>query len=134
MDLVVDANVVISCLIASGTKTTELFFSEQMHLFAPEILKVEIGKYKEEIIKKSRLDPGNFDLALNILSARINFIPFSDFETFLPKAIAVCPDPNDVEYFAVALKHACTLWSNDKALKRQEEVKVLSTSELLKLF
>ncbi len=134
MDLVVDANVVISCLITSGTKTAELFFSENVHLFAPEFLKAEIGKYKEEINKKSGLDAGNFELMLNILSAKIDFIPFSDFEKFLPKAIAICPDPNDIEYFAVALKYACALWSNDKALKKQDEVKVLSTTELLKLF
>ncbi|MEK6904831.1 MAG: PIN domain-containing protein [Nanoarchaeota archaeon] len=134
MDLVVDANIVVSCLISSGTKTTELFFSENLHLLAPEFLKAEIGKYKEEIIKKSGLRTDNFDLMLNIVFAKINFIPFSDFEKFLPRAIGICPDPNDVEYFAVALKHACLLWSNDKALKKQDEVKVLSTTELLKLF
>ena len=134
MDLVVDANIVISCLITSGSKTTELFFSENVHLLTPEILKAEIGKYKGEIIKKSGLPADNFDLMLNILSAKINFIPFFDFEKFLARAIAICPDPNDVEYFAVALKHACPLWSNDKGLKKQDEVKVVSTTELLKLF
>ncbi|MDP3698060.1 MAG: PIN domain-containing protein [Nanoarchaeota archaeon] len=134
MDLVVDANIVISCLITSGTKTTELFFSDTFHFLAPEYLKGEIEKHKEEIIKKSGLNADNFDLMLNILSAKINFIPFSDFEKFLPRAIETCPDPNDVEYFAVAMKNACALWSNDKGLKKQDEVKVVSITELLTLF
>ena len=134
MDFVVDANIVVSCLITSGTKTNELFFSENVRLLAPEFLKVELEKHKEEIINKSGLNVDNFDLLLNILFARINFFSFSDFEKFLPQAIAACPDPNDIEYFAVALKLRCPLWSNDKRLKGQKEVTVLSTTELLKLF
>lgn len=131
MDLVIDANVVISCLISFSNKTSELFFSESFRLFAPEYLKAEIEKYKGEIMAKS--SAVDVDLAFTVLCSRIIFIPFFDFEKYLPQAISVCPDPKDVEYFAVALKFGCPIWSNDKALKKQGEVKVFSTTELLQL-
>ena len=134
MDLVVDANVIVSCLISFANKTSELFFSDSLHFFAPEYLKDEIGKYKEEIMRKSGFNPADFNLALALLCSKIEFVPFSDFKSFIPEAINVCPDPKDVEYFALALKIHCSFWSNDKKLKGQEKVKVLSTSELLSLF
>ncbi len=43
------------------------------------------------------------------------------------------PDENDIIYFALALKLKCCIWSNDKALKRQDRIMVLSTKELLGL-
>ncbi|MBI2152065.1 hypothetical protein HYU21_05030 [Candidatus Woesearchaeota archaeon] len=36
-------------------------------------------------------------------------------------------------YFALALKLNCALWSNDKKLREQSEVKVYNTYELVKL-
>lgn len=133
MNLVIDANIVVACLISPGNKTSELFFSEGLHLLAPEYLKREIEKHKEVIAKKSGLSTADFNLALSLFSSRIVFIPFSDFGKYIPQATEVCPDPNDIEYFAIALKQSCPLWSNDKRLKGQDEIKVLSTSELLKL-
>jgi predicted nucleic acid-binding protein len=43
------------------------------------------------------------------------------------------PDPDDVAYFALALQLRCPLWSNDKRLKEQNEVHVLTTTELAAL-
>src|SRR3989344_2896932 len=134
MELVIDANIFFSALISSGGKTQELLFSEELILFAPEFLGEELRKHEPEISKKSGLSKNDFELAVSLISSRVYFVPFSEFKQFLTKAKKISPDPNDVEYFAVALKHACALWSNDKELKKQDEVKVVSTTELLKLF
>lgn len=40
---------------------------------------------------------------------------------------------SDTEYFALALKLKCSVWSNDKKFKKQDKVKVYSTNELIKL-
>ncbi len=133
MELVVDANVVISGIITLAGKTSDLLFSEELTLFSPEFLKGEFEKYKPEILIKSGLTEVEFDLAISLVFSQIIFIPFSDFRKFIKMAGESCPDPNDTEYFALALKLGCSVWSDDKTLKRQDIVKVISTSELLKL-
>ena len=134
MELVIDANIIISAVISSGGKTCDLLFSDSIELFAPEFLLKEFERYKLEILEKSRLTEEEFNLALSLISSRIKFIPFSEFEKSIFKARKLCPDPDDTEYFALAILKNIPLWSNDKALKKQESVKVLSTSELLELF
>lgn len=73
------------------------------------------------------------ELDLALISSRIKFIPFSEFEKFLPQAKEICPDPSDLEYLALALRFNCSLWSDDKLLKEQDSVKVFSTSDLLEI-
>ena len=64
---------------------------------------------------------------------QIKLFPIEEFLLFLPRAKEICPDRDDVAYFALALKLRCPLWSNDKKLKEQSTVAVLSTKEFLKL-
>ena len=56
-----------------------------------------------------------------------------DIKEFFKEACKISPDSDDIEYFALALKLNCPIWSEDKALKKQSIVKVYSTSELIKL-
>ncbi len=133
MELVIDANEVMSSLISSSGKTAEIIFSDTLKLLAPEYILDEIHKHKEEIIKKSGLSKEELDILLSLIFSHIELIPFSQFENFQEKASKFCPDPNDTEYFALALKIGCPIWSEDKALKRQDKVKVLTTSEILNL-
>lgn len=130
MRLVIDANVLMAMLISGSRKSVLL---DEVELFAPEFLLGEIWEHEWEIQQKSKLSIEDVRLALEILASKINFIPWVEFALFIPKSEKVCPDPDDVEYFAVALSLGCPLWSNDKALQRQKAVKVLSTSELLQL-
>ncbi len=131
MDIVVDANVLFSVLISSEGKTAELLFSNKFTLYAPEFIFEEIEKYKEEILKKSNLSEEDFNLALLIIKSRIHIIPASEFKSYLGRAEQICPDPNDTEYFMLALFLNCPIWSNDKKLAEQESIKVISTTELL---
>ncbi len=134
MELIVDANVIISVLISSAGKTCELFFSDKLKLYAPEYLLEEIEKHESEILDKSKLSKLDLEVTLSLVSSNIEFIPFSEFKDFITKGNEICPDPNDAEYFALALKLGFPIWSNDKKIKEQNFVKVLSTSELLKMF
>ncbi|MBI5797594.1 hypothetical protein HZA98_01680 [Candidatus Woesearchaeota archaeon] len=83
MDLVIDANIVISTIIALQGKTRELLFHEDIHLFAPEFLLEEFAKHRKEILQKSKLQDEDLQLALSLISTRINFIPFSDIEKYV---------------------------------------------------
>ncbi len=131
MELVIDANIVISALISMSGKTRDLIFLGNFSFFSPEYLMGEIEKYRGEVIKKSELDEDSFKFAAALLFSKIKLIPFSEFEKFIPEAKEVCPDPNDVEYIALALSKNISIWSDDKALKKQSEVKILSTTELI---
>lgn len=133
MDLILDANILMSALIATEGKTYDLIFNERIKLFAPEFLLEEIRKYQEEIILKSNLTKEDFNLFLSILSFRIEIIPLSEFHDFLLEAEKITPDFNDREYFALALKLRCGIWSNDKILKQQKKVVVYSTLEMVEM-
>ena len=68
-----------------------------------------------------------------ILRTNIKILPFAEFEEYAEKAKQISPDPNDIHYFALALKLKCFIWSNDKKLKEQNVIKIYSTEEIMKL-
>ena len=133
MDLVIDANIIISALIATEGKTYDLILNDGIKLASPDKLAEELEKHKLEILEKSGLSGYDLNLFLSIISARINFVPYSEINKFVLEAENISPDQNDTEYFAVALKLRCAIWSNDKKLKTQDKVKVYSTDELVKI-
>jgi predicted nucleic acid-binding protein len=68
------------------------------------------------------------------LRKKIKAIPNEEIESFIPIAKEICPDPKDVDYFALALKLNCGIWSNDKVLKQQNKVQIYSTAEIMKIY
>ena len=82
-------------------------------------------------MSKAKINIGVFGMLERVIAWEIEFIPVVEYKEFLKEAELICPDPDDVEYFALALKLNCPIWSNDKALKEQSVIKVLSTSELI---
>lgn len=134
MDLVIDSNVIFSALISPKGKTRDLLFSENLQLFAPEFLFEEFNKYRKEIIDKSGLTKKDLETAFSIISRRVLFVPFSRFKSYIHIALKISPDPNDTEFFALAISKGIPLWSNDKALKKQASVKIFSTSDLIEYY
>lgn len=137
MLLVVDANIVFSTLL-SKAKTFDIFlankFVKKFGFIAPEFLFIEINKHFDELVKRTKLSSDELSKLLKFIRQEIDFIPFDEFKEFDNEAQKISPDPKDVPYFALALKFSCSIWSNDKLLKKQNRVKVLSTSEIAKLF
>tara|TARA_Y100000310_G_scaffold290462_1_gene317674 strand:- start:38 stop:448 length:411 start_codon:yes stop_codon:yes gene_type:complete len=131
MNLIIDANIVIASLISTQGKTFEVMLSDKTKLFAPDYIEHEIEKYKEEILTKSELTDPEFHSLLTIVLSNINLAPYETFSKQINKAGEITPDPNDTEYFALALELNCPIWSNDKKLKEQDEVKIYSTDEIL---
>jgi len=134
MKLIIDANVIISSLIAIQGKTTDIIFNDNIELYSPEFLLEEIEKHKDEILEKSSLKKEEFNLFFLIICSKINFIPYEEFKDFISEAEQISPDVNDAEYFALALKFKCPIWSNDKLLKHQDKVNIISTEELITNF
>ena len=132
MDLVVDANVLFSALIKDRFSSA-LLFHDQFHLFAPEYLFTELEKHQEEIIEKAERTPEDFFRLCEKLKRRIAIIPLEELTPYVEEAEKLTPDPDDMAYFALALKLNCAIWSNDKKLKEQNKIEVYNTHELSKI-
>ncbi len=132
MNLITDANSVISALIKEG-KSAEILLSFTLNFYTPEFILQEIEEHKEEILEKTHRIESEFDNLFGDIKKIINIIPKEDFEEYISEAKKISPDPDDVMYFALALKLNCAIWSNDKKLKEQTKIKVYSTGDLIKL-
>lgn len=133
MILVIDANILFSILIKMG-KTLDLVFNYNFEVLSPDFILEEFIEHKEEISSKSGFNYGQLLTAIILLSERIKFISLEEYKQFLPNAFEISPDKDDIDYFALALKLNCPIWSNDKKLKEQNKVKVYSTNDLQELF
>lgn len=132
MQIVIDANAVIAILIKPG-KPIEVFFSEELELYAPETLLFELKKYEKLIKAKTNLQQNELEEFISIIKKRIIFIPEKQFLENRKDAEKTSPDPKDVPYFALALYLNSPIWSNDKKIKEQTIVTVYATHELLNL-
>ena len=133
MDLVIDANVLYSALIKEDSFTYTLLFNEKFHLFTPEYIFTELEKHKEEILEKTDRTAEEFFRLFEILKRRIVIVPLEELVFYVKEAERLTPDPDDMTYFALALKLNCAIWSNDKKLKEQNKIKVYNTHELSKI-
>lgn len=132
MQIVIDANIIISILIKPG-KPIETLFNDNLEIFAPNLLLQELENNKQIILEKSRLNEGDIDNLFEILKQRIKFISEKDLIGCREEALRICPDKKDIEYFALALKLKSPIWSNEKRLKEQDIIEVYATHELIKL-
>lgn len=132
MDLVVDANVLFAALIKDNF-SYHLLFSGKFHLFTPEYIFTEFEKHKEEILEKTERTTEEFFHLLDILKRRISLIPLEELTEYVEEAEKITPDPDDMAYFALALRLKCAIWSNDKKLKEQDKIKIYHTHELSKI-
>ena len=133
MQLVLDANIVISLLINPSTASVDLFFKDDLDLYMPEIIFEEINRNMNDIAARSKFLKEETDRFIKILKNRVTIVPETDFLKFRVEAKAICPDIKDINYFALALRLKCPLWSNDKILKKQDRIKVMNTAEILSI-
>lgn len=133
MKLIVDSNILFTFFWKNAT-ATDLFVFQNLELYTPEFTLEEIEKYKQEIIKKAKLTPKEFLEIKKEFQLLMTFVPLAKYEQFLQEARTISPDPNDIDFFALALEKECPIWSNDKKLKEQSSVKILTTKEVIELF
>ncbi len=81
MLLVVDANIVLSSMIAG--KITDLLLSPKLEAAVPELLFVEVEKHLEEVKNQSRLSPDDVDILLSLLKKKLQTFPMEEFFSFM---------------------------------------------------
>ncbi|PHQ47067.1 DNA-binding protein [Halorubrum sp. C3] len=135
MKLVVDANVVISALIADS-KTRELIVTLEPDLLTPEFVYEEIENYTELIVEKSGMNPERVAKFVDLLFQYIEVAPASKFYPYIEEADAAIgeTDPDDVLYAACALAGDAAIWSDDNDFDEQDVVEVYSTTDVIGTF
>jgi len=116
MEAVLDSNVLFRTMI-SGGKITLLFFNKDLTLFAPERLRMEFLKNKEEIIAKSSFSPQEFSELAFLLFKRINFVSLDEYREFIPEAKKLLSGHDkDEDFIALCLMKNLKLWTYEKLL------------------
>jgi len=133
--LVVDANVVISALIADS-KTRELVVMLEPELLTPEVIHGEIGNHEALIVEKSGMDADRVQQFIDLLFRYIETVPASEFYPYIEEAEEAIgdADPDDVLYVACALAREAGVWSDDSDFDEQDLVPVFTTGEVVESF
>ena len=130
MKIVVDTNVLIT-YFRKNNVFEKLIKNDYLECYSPEYTLVEINKYKELIMEKAKISEQDFEKKKMDLALGVDFINEADYKKNLKKALKITPDPDDVDFIALALTLKIGVWSNDKYLRKQKIVPVFSTEELL---
>ena len=133
--MVVDANVVISALIANS-KTRELIVTLEPELLTPEVIHGEIGNYEALIVEKSEMEADRVQQFIDLLFQYIETVPASEFYPYIDEAEEAISDidPDDVLYVACALAREAGVWSDDSDFDEQDLVPVFTTGEVVESF
>jgi predicted nucleic acid-binding protein len=135
MKLVIDANVVISALIADS-KTRELIVTLEPDLLTPAFVHDEIENYKELIVEKSWMEPDRVTQFIDLLFQHIEVVPADDFYQAIDQAKEAIgdTDPDDVLYLACAIASDAAIWSDDSDFDEQNLVETYSTADVISSF
>jgi len=130
--LVVDTNAVAAALVKEGFSRRVILVSG-LSFFAPDFLRDELEEHRDVFIAKSGLASEDYGRVMDTVLANIVQISAANYLPFKEKALGLTEDPDDWPFLALALSLSCPIWSNDKNMKRQGEVKVYSTGEFASL-
>ena len=139
MKIIIDTNIIFSCLLNSNNEFSKIIFfpNENIDFYSCSFMLDEISKHWDKLKKYSKLDDKLLHaIYLKILS-RINFIN----ESFIPSEIWMESernisniDINDIDFVALTYYLKGSLWTSDKKLlkhlRKINFVDVISTSEL----
>lgn len=132
MRVVIDSNRIIAALIKDST-TRKILFDDYFDFIAPEFVKSEIEKYRDEIISKSHLTKDKFDILLSFVFEHIKIVPKIEYKILVKELEKEIFDFKDISYLAVSVaKSAEGIWSHDPHFKEQNKVKVFTNIDMLR--
>ncbi len=90
-------------------------------------------KHKEELMKKSRMIPKDFNKLLQLILQKVMIVPSEILHPYRKEALEIVKDidVDDVIFVACVLANPNSiLWSDDKKLKKQSKITVLNTEQI----
>jgi predicted nucleic acid-binding protein len=135
MKLVIDANVVISALVADST-TRELIVTLDPDLLTPAFVHDEIENHEELIVEKSGMESDRVTQFIVLLFQYIEVVPADEFYPAIETAETAIgdTDPDDVLYLACAIASDAAIWSDDSDFDEQNLVETYSTGDVVTSF
>lgn len=134
MELVVDANILLASFLKAAV-TRELLLDSRLTLYAPEHLLSETSRHltrSASLRRRIKLSNEELQTLFRLLTMNIRTVQKQSYKHFLSKALTLASHKEDAPYLAVALLQNIPIWSNDKGMKNQDEVKVYTTTEILR--
>ena len=135
MIIIVDTNILISALIKNA-QTRKIMVTANEHFVLPEIALEEVRDHEATILKKSGLSKEEYNHLLTRLLNYVELIPIEKLKTHLQKACRIMEkiDIDDAAFIAAALAYTdAIIWSDDKHFKKQQQIKVFNTQEMMLL-
>jgi predicted nucleic acid-binding protein len=132
---VLDVNILLSSLIKDSV-TRRIIFESGLDFYFPEISYIKIIEYKDYIMKKASLNDKEFFILLAKVMSHITLIkreelmPYWDLAFNMMKKI----DEEDAIFIAAAfaLGENSIILSDDKHLKKQKSIQVITTKDFIK--
>lgn len=132
MELVVDTNILFS-FFNERSRARQLSVSGEVILYSPTFALKELEEHKPDIMKDFLLNESQFEIIMKLLKTVVTFASEDKYSDMFARAKEISPDLDDVDFFALALKLDCAIWSDEEKLRRQSAVQVLTTEKVAKL-
>ena len=142
MKIVVDTNIVFSCLLHSNGRIGEIIFnsSDIFEFYSCDYMRFEIRKHWAKLKKISKLSDTQLQDSCDKTFTHIRFV---NEELIKPaiwlqsEKLVESIDPDDISFVALTRYLKGSLWTGDKklyeGLKERKFNKVFTTEELFKL-
>ncbi len=134
MRLIIDTNRIISALLKEGW-TREIITSINFEFYTIDYAIEELSKHKNYILKKAKMNEGEFELLFNLVMENINIVPDKKVKSHMKKAVDIMKDIdlNDSPILACALSIPNEdIWTEDKHFDKQSNVRIWTTKDLKK--
>lgn len=118
--VVIDTNLFFAALRTPNNFVRDTLDRSDLRFIAPNFLVVELFKYKDELVNKSKVSEDDVYELLSLLLHRITFINESAVSLGnIIHAFRLCSgvDEKDTPFVALALEYDAQLWTRDRELK-----------------
>jgi putative PIN family toxin of toxin-antitoxin system len=129
MKVVVDSNIIFSALLKKNSKLRDTLLKENHNFYSPNYFFNEIFKYKEKILRYSKLDEVELYEYLRKVLENIQFIRrevISKENRLMAFDLCKDIDEKDAPFIALAIEIDAYVWTGDKKLKKGLEEKGFS--------
>lgn len=140
MKLVVDTNVLFS-FFKKESHTRKILLAGSLKLISPEVALKELQKYSDTLMIKSKISKDDLDSLFSLLKEKVEFVPLHRYSDEFKKVLKLAESfsqkdleefLDDLDFFALASKEICPIWSRDALFKKQSSIKVFNTTDLIK--
>ena len=137
MKIILDSNIIFSALISGKGIYIDIF--KILQIYVPDFVFIEISKYEERIIKKTKREKEFISFTKELFS-EITVIPrLAISKQNYERAVFLCSDIDlkDTPYIALSIELDMPLWTNDKklidGLRNKDYTKIITTEEIFDL-